>query len=142
MISIDNNNDRRSDICKIDFVYTSQAIIRDYPGKDIYVKTSEWTPIKYSSATFQESDELNGEPVVQELTVKISGGNEDAEQLIRNICGLEILLRLTYSNGNQKIIGTEDNPVLLSHTSSESPRVQMLHSKRNSAEKTKYLKSF
>ncbi len=142
MINISKNTDERSDIYQISFVYTSLAIIRDYPGPEIFIHTFEWKKLNYSSATFQESDEINGEPVSQELNIKLNGSNEENSQTIRDVCGRQILVRLDYSNGEEIIIGTEDNPVALSHTSSGSPIVQTLFFKRNSAEKAKHLKSF
>jgi hypothetical protein len=135
------NKNKRSAICKIDYILISEAIISSFLGNDIFV-IAEWKQVKFSSADFQETDETNGEPVKQELTILISGSEKEAERTIRELCGRELLIRLQYSNGETKVIGTEDNPVLLSHSSSGVPAVQTIYSKRNSAEKAKHLQSF
>jgi hypothetical protein len=117
------------------------ASIRDYPGNEIYI-AGDWLPIRFSSANFQETDETNGEPVAQELSIKISGSEKEAESIIRDLCGQEILLRLQYSNGDVKVVGTDDNPVYLSHSAGGSPVASTISFKRNSAERAKHLKSF
>jgi hypothetical protein len=141
MIHILDNKNKRSDICKIDYIYTAFASIRNYPGDEILI-SGEWLPVRFSSASFTEKDETNGEPVVQELSVKIAGLEKEAEQTVREICGIELLIRLQYSSGEIKVIGTEDNPVSLSYSFGGSPVVCTLYCNRNSAERAKYFKSF
>jgi hypothetical protein len=141
MIKIQRNTDKRADICKIEYILTNQATIYDYPGNEITVK-GDWVPVKFSSVSFQETDEVNGEPVTQELSIKIAGAQKETEKVIRELCGIEIIFCLHYSNGESKVVGTEDNPVSLSHNSSGTPIAQTLYCKRNSPEKAKHLKSF
>jgi hypothetical protein len=138
MIQVKKNDQKRAIVCKIDSVLTSEVSVRNYPGNEIFI-AGEWQPVRFSSADFQETDETNGEPVRQELTILISGSEKETEQTIRELCGQELLIRLQYSNGETKVIGTDDNPVSLSHGSAGAPVVQTLYCKRNSAEKAKHL---
>ncbi|MDR1436793.1 MAG: hypothetical protein LBI65_01610 [Candidatus Symbiothrix sp.] len=141
MIKIQDNSDKRSAVCRIYYIERSKATVYDYPGNVISV-TGSWNEIRFSAVTFEEKEEINGDMVTQELHIKISGSQKATGQTIRAVCGREIFVRLQYSNGEDKIIGTDDNPVLFSHSSGDSPVAQSLYFKRNSAEKAKHLQSF
>jgi hypothetical protein len=141
MIQINTNSAKRASICGIDYVLNSEATVKDHLGNKIRVLVTEWIPIKFSSASFLEKDETNGELVSQELSIKLAGIDQETEQLIRDVAGSGILIRLLYTSGVYKVVGTEENPVLLAHSSSESPTFHTLYSNRNSAEKAKFLLS-
>lgn len=138
-MDISNNSDKRNRIIGIDYVLNANATVNDFPGKLIQVLVTEWFPIKFTTVTFTESDETNGEYVVQELNIVLSGTNSDIEKQIRDLTGRELLLRLTYSSGMSSVVGTEENPVILSDSSTGSPVQHTLSSKRNSGEKAKQL---
>jgi len=140
-MDITQNLDRRNRIIGLSYVPSSEATVNDYPGKGIQVLVIEWIPIKFTTVSFVESDDTNGEFVVQELTIIMSGNNDEIEKQIRNLTGMEVLVKLEYMSGLQKIVGTEHNPVLFSASSSGSPVQQTLSTKRNSAEKSKLLLS-
>lgn len=140
-MDITRNSDRRNRIIGLSYVFNSEATVNDYPGKGIQVLVIEWIPIKFTTASFVESDDTNGEFVVQELTIIMSGTSEDIEKQIRNLTGKEVLVKLDYSSGLKKVVGTEHNPVLFAASSTGSPVQQTLTTKRNSAEKSKLLLS-
>ena len=138
-MNITSNSEKRNRIIGIDYILNSNATVNDYPGDLIQVLVSEWLSVKFTNVTFNESDPTNGEYVTQELTIMLTGTNSEIEKMIRDITGRELLLRLTYSSGMVKVVGTEDNPVVLSACSFGSPVQHTLESKRNSAEKAKSL---
>jgi hypothetical protein len=139
MIHVKENGSKRATICGVDYVMNNHATVKDFPGSMITVLVTEWVPIRFSSISFTENDEVNGEFVSQELTINVKGIDNDTEQNLRDIAGQGVLVRLKYTNGVYKIVGTEENPVVLSLSSEGSPVNQSLVSKRNSAEKAKYL---
>lgn len=122
----------------IDYVLLSEATVRDFPGKFIQVTTTGWNALKFSSVEFSEYQPSNGDFVDQELNIYINGADPTIDQELQLLCGNETLIRLTYANGDIKIIGTEENPLLLTCLSSGSPVRQTLTTKRKSAEKAKY----
>ena len=138
-MDISSNSEKRNRIIGIDYVLNANATVNDFPGGIIQVLVVEWFPIKFTSVTFTESDPTNGEYVAQELNIVLSGTNSNIEKQIRDLTGRELLLRLTYSSGMNRVVGTEVNPVLLSHSSTGSPVQQTLETKRISAEKAKLL---
>lgn len=133
-----SNTTKRNRIVAIDYVLLSEATVRDYPGKLIQILTNGWNALNFSSVELLESELGNGDFVDQELTVIVSGSDSAIDQELGLLSGNEVIIRFTYSNGDKKIMGTEENPVLLSCSSTGSPVRQTLHSKRKSAEKTKY----
>lgn len=136
---ITSNSEKRNRIVALDYVLNSNATVKDFPGGPIQVLVTGWLPIKFSTVSFTESDPTNGEYVSQELSIILSGTNSDIENLIRDLTGRELLLRLTYSSGLTKVVGTEENPLLFSAGSSGTPVQHTLETKRNSAEKAKTL---
>lgn len=134
-----SNETRRNRIARIDYCLLSDATVNDYPGSFIQVLATSWVPVAFSSVEFMESNPINGDFVEQELNISLSGTDRDIEQETESVCGNELIIRLTYTNGEVRIIGTEENPVLLGCTSAGSPVRQTLSCKRKSAEKAKYL---
>jgi hypothetical protein len=139
MLQVKDNGSKRAIICGVDYVLNSMATVKDYPGSIIMVLVSEWIPIRFSSASFTESDDTNGEMVSQELSIELKGMDPNSEKDIREIIGQAVLIRLKYNSGVYKLVGTEENPVILSHHTNTSATSLNLVSKRNSAEKAKYL---
>lgn len=136
-MEISNNDSKRNRIIEVDYVFVSDATVRDYPGRYIQILVSAWNPMKYSSVDFTESDPTNGNFIDQELSINLFGSDLSTDQIINNVTGREVLIRLKYATGIYKVIGTEDNPVLLMHSSSGSPVLQSLSCSRKSAEKAK-----
>jgi len=141
MIKSTNNESKRNRITGINYVLVSEATVRDFPGQYIQVLVTGWNDIKFSSVEFTETESVNGEFVIQELLLKIFGSDFELDQLIRSVIGNELLIQLLYANGDVKIMGTEDCPVILAHSFTGSPVSQTLSTTRNSAEKAKYLLS-
>lgn len=139
MLQVKENGSKRATICGVDYVLNSLATVKDYPGSNIVALVNEWTPIRFSTATFTESDETNGEMVSQELSIELKGFDPLSEKEIRSMTGVSVLIRLKYTSGIYKLVGTEENPVVLSLKTNVSPTSMSLFSKRNSAEKAKYL---
>ena len=134
-----SNATKRNRIQSLDYVMLSNATVNDFPGKFIQVLTTVWIPFKFSSVEFTESEPVGGDFVEQDISIIMYGSDSTIDQEIQSMVGNEILLRLTYSNGDVKIVGTEENPVLLGCTSSGTPVKQTFSTKRKSAEKAKYL---
>lgn len=134
-----SNEIRRNRIISAHYTLLSDATVIDYPGKNIKVLTSSWTEIKYSSINFSEALAANGNFVEQELELLMFGSSSEIMDHVHQLIGNEVLIKFTYSNNEVKIFGTEENPVLLLHSSSGSPVQQRLYTKHFSAEYSKYL---
>lgn len=138
MIEIKSNSDKRSDISKVSYIDALNSQFVDYPGN--YCEcVGNFLPIKFSSVSMVEDDAENGAPISQELSIDIRGQNQDIDNQVLQVTGKYILLKLEFSNGDVKIVGTKDNPVVLSTLKSEKPLMTTLSTTRTSAEKAKYL---
>jgi len=141
MIKASGNNSKRNRIVGVDYLFTSEAIIRDYPGHFIIVIGAQWLPIKFSSIDFQENEPTTGGFVEQQLVIEVFGSDQDLDAAIRSLTGNDVLIRLTYASGDVKVVGTSENPVVFTHSSSGSPVKHTLVSERRSAEPAKNLLS-
>jgi len=137
MIQASGNSAKRNRIISIDYLLVSESTINDYPGNYIQVLSTGWISVKYSSIEFTEEDEGTGDFITQKLDINLFGSDDTMEQAMKSIIGKEIIIRLTYATGQQKIVGTGENPVILQHTSSGSPVKHTLSFERNSSEKAK-----
>ncbi len=132
------NKDKRTDICKIYFAVISETIIEDYPGDKIRV-AADWNKINFAQASLSEIENLNGEMIEQEISIKITGSTPEVIDLLKMITGKHVILRFDFSAGEKKVVGNDNNPILLSHEASGSPIAQYLTCKRLSPERSKNL---
>ena len=136
-----NVNNKRAQICKMSFISIDAAEIINYPG-DIFIKVKgEWSVIPISSGQFKE--EYSPEAITeQELKVVVTDTGIDVSKKLRKMFSSYGLILLEFTNGDSKVVGTEDFPVVVILQESGSPAVFNLSFKRRSHEPAKYLKSF
>jgi len=138
MIEIKSNSDKRSAIVELYYSEPRNVLFVDYPGNHCQC-TGVFERIRFTTVAFQEDDAENGAPVSQELSIVVRGQNQTTDDTVLEITGKYLILKAVYSNGDVKIIGTVDNPVVLTVLKSETPAMTTLSSTRTSAEKAKYL---
>lgn len=138
MIKISKNSDKRSDIEEVWFSESANLDFVDYPGN--YCRcVGDFERIKFSTAEMQEDEPENGSSINQEINIILRGQNTEVDDQVLAIGGKYIVLMLKFSNGDTKIMGTKDNPVVLAALKSGKPLATTLSSTRTSAEKAKYL---
>jgi hypothetical protein len=138
MIKISSNSDKRSDIVEAWYAEPTYLDFVDYPGNYCQC-TGDFEQIKFTSASITEDEPENGAPVNQEIQIFMRGQNSETDDKFAEICGKYIILKLIFSNGDVKIVGVPNNPVVLSALKSEKPLATTLSVSRTSAEKSKYL---
>lgn len=138
MIKISSNSDKRSDIIEVGYAEPSNLDFTDYPGNYCQC-VGDFEPIKFTTASIQEDEPENGSAINQELSIVVRGQNRETDDTLLEIGGKYLILKLKFSNGDIKIVGTKDNPVVLSCLKSEKPLAVTLTSTRTSAEKAKYI---
>ena len=138
MIRITNNSDSRSDLQSVGYAHPANLTFVDYPGSACEC-VGDFESIRYSVASLTEDDAVNGDAIQQELSILVRGQNKETDDIVTQITGIPLILKLGFSNGDTKILGTKDNPVVLSSIKSESPLATTLTCSRLSAEKAKYL---
>jgi len=137
-MNISSNKDKQNRLCEIWHAQPNTVAMVDYPGN--YAKcVGSFTELKFSDASFEESDVENGSPIQQNLEITINGQNQESDNESLDLTSNYLILKLLYTNGDIKILGTKDNPVTLLSNSTGTPAALKLYTQRISAEKAKYL---
>lgn len=133
-----SNKDKRNSIQEISYAELTEVSMTDYPGN--YTKCiGAFERIRYSEAEFVETNPENGSSVEQDLQITLRGQSEEIDVAVSYITGKYLVIMLKYGNGSIKIVGTPDNPVVLTSENSGLPIITKILSKRISAEPAKYL---
>ncbi len=136
-----NRNDKRSAICRLDFLPIGQATVNNQPGNSAIRVRGSFNPVPIASGEFRETEE-QGSPVEQELSAVVTDTGSDHLAEIRSLFDQDGLVRLTFTNGEQRIVGTDDFPVHVNTELSGTPQTLTLSFTRNSPEPAKNYSSF
>lgn len=136
-----NRNDKRAAICRLAFLPIGQATVLNKPGNPSIQVRGTFIQIPIASGEFQEG-ETNGNPIEQELEAVVTDTNADNLTAYRNLLADYGLLLVTLTNGDQRVIGTDEFPVLVSTELGGSPQALTLSFKRDSPEPAKVYSSF
>lgn len=134
--------DKRAQIHAVYFLPINDADIDDYIGYPSIAISGKWLDIGISRSEFKETQQVNGVMTQQELNIVISDSSEEKEISLRELIMSEVIIRLDYTNGIRKIVGTNRCPVILSIERSGSPSFITISTKRSSPEPAKILRSF
>ena len=137
-----SNKDKIAQICAMGWIYISDADIEDHPGSTFIYVSGEWEAIPFSKAEFKEEIPGSGRIIKQELSATITGLNQAQEASLRKMVAGHGLIRLDYTNGDSKVIGSEQVPIKISLEINGSPSTYSLSVKRSSPEPSKFFKSF
>ena len=136
-----SRNDKRAAICRLAFLPISMATVQNIPGEMTIGVRGTFTQLPISSGEFEET-ETNGEPIEQELEAVITDTSVEKLSEYRTMLAEYGLLLLTMTNGDQRVVGTDEFPVLVSTELSGTPQALTLTFKRNSPEPAKKYSSF
>lgn len=136
-----NRNDKRAAICRLDFLPIGQATVSNQPGSGSIKVRGSFNPIPIASGEFRETEE-QGQPVEQELTAVVTDTGSGHLADIRQLFAQDGLVLLTFTNGEQRVVGTDEFPVHVNTELSGTPQTLTLSFRRNSAEPAKIYSSF
>lgn len=136
-----NRNDKRSAVFRLDFLPISQATVNNLPGNPSIQVSGSFIPVPIASGEFRETEE-QGDTIEQELTASVTDTGLAQLSSIRTLFTQDGLLRLTYTNGEQRVVGTDEFPVHVNIELSGTPQVLTLSFQRQSAEPAKIYSSF
>lgn len=132
---------KHSQIFGIGFIPVANAVIRDFPGCNIIQVSGEWVEIPIMEGEFKEKMNT-GNLIEQELKVSVADTGTDSADLLRNLFSQEGLVKMKFTNGLERVAGTNEFPLLVAIEEAGSPAVFNLSFNRNSPEPSKILKSF
>lgn len=134
-------NDKRVQICAMSFIPVARAVVRNLPGVKTIQVSGDWTLIPISSGEFKEKT-TSGDFTEQELKAVVTDTGSVFSASLYDLFRQEGLVRLRFTNGADRVVGTDQFPVLLTLEESGSPASFKLSFKRDSPEPSKILKSF
>lgn len=137
-----NTNDKRVQICGLSFLPLYGAEVVNVLGSDKLRVNGTWIPIHISSGEWKEVQEQVGTPVEQELKAIVTDTSSTTEGQLRILLSNDGLLLLKLTNGEEKVVGTDEFPVYMSIERSGDPSKLTLSFKRSSPETAKILTSF
>ena len=136
-----NLENKRAQICKIDFIPVNNAIVNNLPGVNYIRIRGEWTLIPISSGEFKEKSTI-GDVVEQELNAVVTDTGANNLITLRGLLQHSGLIRYQSTNGEIKVIGTDQFPVRVTLENNGSPAKLTLSFKRDSPEPAKLFRSF
>ena len=136
-----SNHTKRNQICGLLFIPLAEAEISNLPGSDSINVSGALTEIPIASGEFTE-EQTNGSPAKQTLSANVTDTGQDTSSKLRQLFSQEGILVIQLTSGEQKVVGTDEFPVLVTMTQSGSPAAYQLTFDRESPEPAKFLQSF
>lgn len=134
--------DKRSQLYAMAFLPLPDAEVRNLPGSDKVQVHGTWVNIDISSGEWKEIREEVGKPVEQELKATVTDTSSSMESQLRTLFSIDGLVLISLTNGEKKVIGTDEFPARVSMERSGDPAKLTLSFKRSSPEPAKVLESF
>lgn len=136
-----NINDKRAQICAMDFIRLDAATVQNIPGSKTIHVSGPWVSLPISQGEYKEKA-TSGDLVEQELKATLTDTGNEMAATLEGTQSVEGLILLTFTNGAHRVVGTDQFPVLLTLEESGSPAKFTLSFKRDSPEPAKILESF
>lgn len=132
---------KRAQICAMELIPISASQVNDRPGEKTIQVSGVWISIPISSGEFKEKV-VPGELVEQEFKGSVTNTEADFAASLHDLLSQSCLVKLKFTNGAERVVGTDQFPVLLTLEEAGTPAAFTLSFKRNSPELSKKLKSF
>lgn len=136
-----NTNNKHAQICKLEFVAIDDAVVINTPGSSYIKVSADWLDIPISSAEFVEASSMDN-LIKQELKATITNTGASMRVILEESFAQYGLLRMTYTNGEQRILGTDQFPIEVQLEENGSPARFELIVSHESASKAKFFQSF
>lgn len=136
-----SNDCKRNQICGMSFIPIMSAGVVNMPGNKNIRVSGDFVKVPISSGEFTE-EQTAGSPVKQTLSATVTDTGIDMAALLENLFSQEGLLLVRTTDGERKVIGTDEFPVLVTLSQSGSPAAYQLSFDRESPEPTKFFQSF
>lgn len=136
-----NTYNKRAQVFGMGFIPLKNATVLNFPGENVIRVTGEWVEMPIVQGEFKEKT-IPGNLIEQELKAMITDTGTASADSLHDWFRQEGLVRLKFTNGSERVVGTDQFPVLIQLEESGSPAVFTLSFKRNSSEPAKILKSF
>lgn len=134
-----NKESKRAAICGVYFMAVAESNVTNVPGVPQIKVIGTWDKQKYSGAEFSESLASDGNSYDVNLTVSYSDSSPENTADLLSWLGIYIMVRLDYTDGTCRVVGTDQFPVVLGLSGEGSPHALRLAYKGNQPEQSKFL---
>lgn len=136
-----NRNNKRAQIFKLEFVAVDYAVVNNIPGSSYIKVSADWLDIPISSAEFIETSDMDN-LIQQELRGIITDTSNQTRTVLSEAFASYGLLRMTFTNNEQRILGTSEFPVEVKLEENGTPARLELTVTHESGHKAKIFQSF
>lgn len=136
-----NNSNKRNEVCGLEFIPIAEAEVDNMPGHNVIRLSGSTTRIPISKGEFTE-EITDGTVVKQTFSAVVTNTGMANTLSLRLLLGQEGILIIHLTNGEIKVVGTDEFPVMITLTQSGTPSVHELTFDRESPEHAKFLQSF
>ncbi|MDD2799389.1 MAG: hypothetical protein PHV20_12425 [Bacteroidales bacterium] len=122
-----NTENRRADIYSVSFVKPSQCSMIMLYNKGIAIVNGIFTKINgLQKINFDENSDWLGISTTQKFNAIASDTSQSNRIYLESLCGIPLILKVDYSNGVSKVIGSIDRPILLTFSIGGNPTAYTL----------------
>jgi hypothetical protein len=134
-----NKESKRASICQVYFMEIAESTVTDIPGLPQIKVIGDWAKIDYSTVEFAEDKSSDGNSYEVNLSITFSDSSLEKMRELIAWLGIYILVRLDYTDGTSRVVGTDQFPVVLSLSGQGSPRSLIFSYKNQQPELSKIL---
>jgi hypothetical protein len=130
---------KRASICRVYFIALAESTVSNIPGLPQIKVVGDWVKLDYSTAEFDEEDSSDGNFYDVNLSISFSDSSPEKLRELIAWLGIYILVRLDYTDGTSRVVGTDQFPVVLSLSGKGSPHSLIFSYKSQQPELSKFL---
>ena len=134
-----NKESKRSSICRAEIIACAESDIVSVPGNSNISVSGVWEKLKFSSVEFSEKTTSDSSSYDVSIDFSFSDTSHDNYIQLMTWCNIYVLIKLIYSDGSVKVVGSSDFPVILQLNKEGSPAKFHLTYSGQQPEPSKYL---
>lgn len=116
-----NRESKRSSICRAEIIACAESDIVSVPGNSNISVSGVWEKLKFSSVEFSEKTTSDSSSYDVSIDFSFSDTSHDNYIQLMTWCNIYVLIKLIYSDGSVKVVGSSDFPVILQLNNEGSP---------------------
>lgn len=133
---------KHSSICGISVLPLSGAVVSNSPGDDRISIRGNWQQVAASEIEFSEKESDSSPFFESQLKFRVTDTSPSSEAALRDLSNRYVLLRLHYTDGAVRVLGTDQFPVELTLSREGIPSYFSLSYKGSQPERVKFFQSF
>lgn len=134
-----NRESKRSSICRAEIIACAECDVIFIPGNSNISVSGVWEKLKFSSVEFSEKPTSDSSSYDVSIDFSFSDTSHDYYIHLMTWCNIYVLIKLVYSDGSVKVVGSSDFPIILKLNNEGTPAKFHLTYSGQQPEPSKYL---